>query len=132
MRKFCCASLSPFYGDRVSEAFHLICAYIIFGSVSVAEWPTFGKQLLTCQWLTLCSLCLFFLLIVILVISHFGFEGWILVLSASVPDICILFTFISNTPFWNDSAAHFVSSTNCSNVRARLLSHNINICGIQM
>ena len=30
-----------------------------------------------------------------LVISRFGFEGWIWVLIASVPDLCILFTFIS-------------------------------------
>ena len=38
-----------------------------------------------------CSLFIF--TIVILVISRFGFEGWIRVLIASVPDICILFTF---------------------------------------
>ena len=30
----------------------------------------------------------------ILVISRFGFEGWIWVLIASVPDLCILFTFM--------------------------------------
>ena len=30
---------------------------------------------------------------IILVISRFGFEGWIWVLIASVPDLCILFTF---------------------------------------
>ena len=29
----------------------------------------------------------------ILVISRFGFEGWIWVLIVSVPDLCILFTF---------------------------------------
>ena len=29
----------------------------------------------------------------ILVISHFGFEGWSWVLIASVPDLCILFPF---------------------------------------
>ena len=34
-----------------------------------------------------------FCLFVILVISHFGFEGWIWVLIASVPDLCILLTF---------------------------------------
>ena len=34
------------------------------------------------------SKCLF----VILFISHFGFEGWIWVLIASVPDLCIYFT----------------------------------------
>ena len=31
---------------------------------------------------------------VILVISRFGFEGWIWVLITSVPDLCILFTFL--------------------------------------
>ena len=35
-----------------------------------------------------------FWLIVILVISRFGFEGWLWVLMASVPDLCILFTFL--------------------------------------
>ena len=34
--------------------FHLTCVHITFGSVSVAEWPPFGKYLLTC--LTVCSL----------------------------------------------------------------------------
>ena len=34
-----------------------------------------------------------FLLFVILVISHFGFEGWIWFLIASVPDHCLLATF---------------------------------------
>ena len=28
---------------RVSVTFHLTCVYIIFSSVSVAEWPHFGK-----------------------------------------------------------------------------------------
>ena len=31
----------------------------------------------------------------VLVISRFGFEGWFGVLIASVPDLCILFTFNS-------------------------------------
>ena len=43
--------------------------------------------------LTRLTICFFvFLLFVILVISRFGFEGWILVLIASVPDLCMLFT----------------------------------------
>ena len=50
-------------------------------SVRVAEWP-----------LTTCSLCL--LTICVFVISRFGFEGWIWVLIASVPGLCILLTFI--------------------------------------
>ena len=32
---------------------------------------------------------------VILVFSRFGFEGWIWVLIASAPGLCILFTFIN-------------------------------------
>ena len=32
------------------------CVDIIFGSVGVAEWPLFGKELLT--RLTICSLCM--------------------------------------------------------------------------
>ena len=42
------------------------------------------------------SLCVFFFgLFVILVISRFGLEGWILVRFASVPGLCILFTSVS-------------------------------------
>ena len=37
---------------------------------------------------------------VILVISRFGFKGWIWVLIASVPDNCILFTFIVGEMLW--------------------------------
>ena len=33
------------------------------------------------------------LLVIIIITSRFGFEGWIWVLIASVPDLCILFTF---------------------------------------
>ena len=35
------------------------------------------------------------LFVKILVISLFGFEGWIWVLISSVPDLCILFTLIT-------------------------------------
>ena len=48
-----------------------------------------------------------FWLFVILVISRFGFEGWIWVLIASVPDLCILFTFT-----WQDK-----DSNKCQCVR---------------
>ena len=61
-----------------SVTFHLTCVYIIFSSVWVAEWPPFGKWLLT--RLTICSLCIL--------------KGWIWVLIASVPDLSMLFTFI--------------------------------------
>ena len=32
-----------------------------------------------------------------LIFSRFGFEGWIWVLIASVPDLCIFFTFVYYT-----------------------------------
>ena len=35
--------LLPVFGDRVSVTFRLMYVYIIFSSVSVAEWPPFGK-----------------------------------------------------------------------------------------
>ena len=35
--------------------FHLMCVHIIFSSVCVAEWPLFGKELLT--RLTICHIC---------------------------------------------------------------------------
>ena len=35
--------------------FHFTCVHVIFSSVSVAEWPPFGKELLT--RLAICSLC---------------------------------------------------------------------------
>ena len=58
--------------------FHLTCVYIVFSSVLVAEGHLLGNN-----WL-----------LVILFISCFGFEGRIWVLIASVPDVCIFFTFI--------------------------------------
>ena len=59
---------------------------------SVVEWPTFEKLSLT--RLTICSLCI--MTLVILIISRFGLECWIWVLIASVPDICIHFTFFNS------------------------------------
>ena len=49
---YCCGSLLPVFGVRVSVIFHLTCVNIIFSSVWVAEWPPFWKQLLT--RLTIC------------------------------------------------------------------------------
>ena len=46
----------PGFGVRVSVTFHLTCVHINFSSVWVAEWPFFGKYLLT--RLTICSLCI--------------------------------------------------------------------------
>ena len=73
--------------------------HIFLSSVSVIEWPPFGKKLLT--WLTI------FLLFVILAISRFGFEGWSWVLIASVPDLCILFTSIVRSQV-SYTLSHFV------------------------
>ena len=36
-------SVETVFGVRVSVTFHLTCVHIIFSSVSVAEWPPFGK-----------------------------------------------------------------------------------------
>ena len=44
------------FGVRVSVTFHLIFVNIILSSVWDAEWPPFGKELLT--RLTICSLCI--------------------------------------------------------------------------
>ena len=41
------------------------------------------------------SLYFNFLIFVVVVISHFGFEGWIWVMIASVPGFCTLFTCLS-------------------------------------
>ena len=62
----------------------------LFSSVCVAEWSPLGKELLT--RLIICSLCIVFDYVLILVISRFGFEHWIWILIASVPDLCIHFT----------------------------------------
>ena len=54
--RFCCGSLLPVFGVRVSVTFHLTYVHIIFSSVWVAEWPPFRKLLLT--RLTICPLCI--------------------------------------------------------------------------
>ena len=73
-----------------------------FSSVWVGDWPPFEKELLT--RLSLCSLCI--LIFVILVISHFGFEGGIWVLIAPVPGHCILVTFILFSLFETHPEVH--------------------------
>ena len=50
-RYFCCGSLSPVFGVRVSL---YVSSYYV-SLVWVAEWPPFGKKLLT--RLTICSVC---------------------------------------------------------------------------
>ena len=79
-------------GVKVSVTFHLTCVHY-FSLVWVGEWPPFGKKLLT--RLAICSL-LYFDYFLILFISRLGLGrgGWIWVLIASVPDLCILLTFL--------------------------------------
>ena len=62
-----------------------MCSFI-FSSASVAEWPPFGKKLLT--QLTISAPCI--LAICNISFTVFGFEGWIWGLIASVPDLCFL------------------------------------------
>ena len=69
-----------------------MCVHIIFSSVRVAEWPTFGKELLT--WLTICSLSIFTTCICNLSYFAFWFWGWIWVPVASFPGLCTLLTFM--------------------------------------
>ena len=66
-----------------------VCSYQ-FSSVSVAEWPPFGKELFI--RFTICPLCI--LTIFILVIFRFVFNCRICVLIATVPDHCLLVAFI--------------------------------------
>ena len=66
-----------------------MCVHIIFSSGCVAEWPPFGKELLS--RLTICYQCI--LTICNFEFFRFGFEGWIWVQIASVPGLYILFTF---------------------------------------
>ena len=67
--------------------FHLTCVHI-FSSVSVLAtfWEIAAHSVDH-------MFSFVFLLFVISVISHFDFEGWIWILIASVPDLCILCTF---------------------------------------
>ena len=81
----CCLFWYQSFGD-VSP---YVCSYYFFSSVWDAEWPSFVKELLT--RLTICSL--FILTICNFSYSRFGFKGWIWVLIASAPGLCILFTF---------------------------------------
>ena len=56
----------------VSE-FQLMFVYIFLGSVWVAEWPLFWKELPT--HFSICSLCILNNLFIILVISRYGFRA---------------------------------------------------------
>ena len=60
--------------------YRLTCVHVI-----LVRFRLLSGHLLT--RLTICSLC------ILAAISRFGFEGWTLVLIASVSDLCILFYF---------------------------------------
>ena len=49
-------SVLPSFGVRVSVTFHLMFVHAIFNSIRVAEWPPFGKELLS--RFAICSLCI--------------------------------------------------------------------------
>ena len=67
--------------------FQITCVHIIFSSVPVADvWEITAHSVDH-------TFSFVFRLFVILVISRFGLLGWILVLIASVPDLCIVFFF---------------------------------------
>ena len=53
-------------------------------------------------------------LIVILVISHFGFEGCIWVLIASIPDLCMLHTSSSSSKTILNDCMPYVSNSHYS------------------
>ena len=62
------------FGVKVSVTFHLTCVSISFSSVWVAEWPPFGKELLT--RFTICLVPLYLAEVI-----------WVLI--AQVPGHCI-------------------------------------------
>ena len=68
------------FGVIGSVTFYLTCVYIILVRVELLSGRLLGKS---------CSLGLPYF--------SFGFEGWIWVLIASVPDPCILFYFNSKS-----------------------------------
>ena len=55
----------------------------------MAGWPTFGKELLIRLTIFVMSFCNFDF-------SHFGLEGWKLVLIVLVPGHCLPFTFYTS------------------------------------
>ena len=78
-----------YFGVRVSATFHLIGVHIIISSVWIAEWISFGKELLI--RLTMCSL--FIWTICNFSYFPFWFGVWVWFLFASVPGLCVLFAF---------------------------------------
>ena len=84
-----------FFGIRVSVTFHLMFVHIIL----LFRFGLLSGHLLEKKLLTRLTICSLYILTVILVISRFGFEGWIWVLIALVPGHCIFVTF-SNYLLW--------------------------------
>ena len=74
--------------------FHLTCVHIILVRFVLLSGHLFGNSCSLGWPCVLIVFCLF----VILVISRFGLEGRIWVLIASVPGLCILFTFKHSIP----------------------------------
>ena len=66
-----------------------MCLYY-FSPVAVAEWPPF-KEIAAHSIDNMCSRILTIFNINMLLNLVFGFEGWIKILMATFPDICILF-----------------------------------------
>ena len=67
----------------------------------MAEWPPFGKELLI--WLTIIMFSLYYVYLNFFVISCFGFEGRIWVLTVTSPGHCLLFTLnYRNDPKFTD------------------------------
>ena len=58
-----------YFGVRISVTFHIMFVHNSFSSVCVVAWPPFGKDF---GWP---SVFIVYCLLVILVISRFGFEG---------------------------------------------------------
>ena len=84
--------------------FRLLCGHLLGYSCSLG-WP---------------YVLFVLLLFVLLVITGFDFEGWIWVLIASVPDLCILFTFtldLGAIPSTWIRAYEFVNIIPCKNFR---------------
>ena len=86
---FWCGYLLPVFCVRVSVMFHLMLVHYTFSSV----WVTHHLLGNSCP-LGWPFVLIVFCLSIILVISHFGFEGGICLLIAPVPVHCFLITFL--------------------------------------
>ena len=69
-----------------------------------------------------------YLTIVILVIYRFGFEGWIWILIASVPDLCIFFYFYQKYVHFGEKTLKHCNWTNVVHVHVNILSYIRSVC----